>query len=111
MDSQPTDPIKPGPRPTNWIVTAAAGGIGIAGVAFALVAFALRSQHLVFSSRTLFAILGLIFLFGTIMAALVKRLAHDAAEPTTPQSTKPNEGDETDALTRRVRLLRGNDDL
>lgn len=115
MDSQPTirDEIKPGSRATNWIVTAVGGGFGIAGAGFAVAAFAQRNQHLVLSPRTFYAILGLLFLYGITMTALVRRLARGAVKPdnpTTPNSMEPNE-DAADGLTRRVRLLRGTDDV
>lgn len=102
MDSQPRS------RPTSWGVTALGGGLGIAGAGFAVFAFAARTRHFVFSARTLYAIVGLLLLFGIIVTALVKRLARSGAEPTAIQSTEPNEAE---GLTRRVRLLRGTDDL
>jgi hypothetical protein len=95
----------------SWVVTAVGGGFGIAGAGVALAAFALRTQRLVLSSRTLYAILGLLVLFGITMTALVKRLAGGQAEQTAPQSAEPSEPSDPEALTRRVRLLRGTDDL
>jgi uncharacterized membrane protein YfcA len=111
MPSQLTDEVKPSSRAPSWIAAAVAGAMAIAGAGFALAAFALPTQHLVLSSRTLVAIFGLLLLFvGTVMA-LVRRLAQTNAEPETPESAKPDEADEAVGLTRRVRLLRGNDDL
>jgi hypothetical protein len=109
MDSQPAsrDEIEPGSRATNWIGTAVGGGFGIAGAGFAVAAFALRAQRWVLSSRTLYAILGLLFLYGLTMVALVRRLSR-RSQSTPPKATTPTEAE---GLTRRVRLLRGTDDL
>lgn len=114
MDQQPTisDEIKPRSRATNWIVTAVAGGFGVVGASFAVAAFALRTHHLVLSTRTLYAILGLLLLYCITITALVRRLARGSRdESTPPEATKRREADEAVGLTRRVRLLRGTDDL
>lgn len=109
MDSQPSmgDEVKSRSRATNWIATAVGGAFGIAGAGFAVAAFALRTHRLVLSSRTLSAILGALFLYAMMMTALVRRLARGGPSAT-PKPTPPNEAD---GLTRRVRLLRGTDDL
>src|SRR5579862_3469243 len=109
MHSQPNDEAEPGAGGTSWIVAAVGGGIGIAGTGLALAAFAFRTQHLVLTWRTLFALFGLLFLFAATVIALVRRLAPGGAEPTPPQSTRSNQ--EGEELTRRVRLLRGTDEL
>lgn len=111
MPSQSTDEVKPRSRAPSWIAAAVASAMGIAGAGFALAAFGLRTQNLVLSSRTLLAIVGLLLLFVATVTALVRRFAQNNAVPETPEAAKPNEADEAVGLTRRVRLLRGNDDL